>query len=430
MITRRCFMQGLATVAATGNSSMPSPAYAQGSPRVVIIGGGVGGTTVATYLKRAAPSVHVTLIERNQQLTTSVFSNLFLGGLRTHQSITHSYAPLRAQGTEVLTDVAIDVDTTRKNVTLMGGTRISYDRLVLSPGVDMRFDSIDGHGTEVARTMPHAWRTGEQMTILKGQLEAMPDGGVVVIAPPPDPYSGPPAPYERACTIAHFLKTRKPRSKLVIVDQKRTFFNQQVFMEAFKKYYAGLVELRLTDEKDNYQLSRVNSATSTIITKNGFQLKSDVANIILPQKAGGIAYRAGCVKGDWCPINPDNFASTEVKDVYIVGDASIATEMPKTAFSANSQGKLVARLLASELAGKEIFPQRLRDTAWAFLAPDDSVKSGANYTVGVKEGIRRLVASDEFASSPGEDPLERHQNFDESVGWYSGITHDMFGKWG
>jgi len=430
MITRRRLVRGLATLAAASHSGVTSAVYAQANPRVVIIGGGFGGMTAATYLKRAAPSVHVTLIERNPQLTTSVFSNLFLGGLRTLQSITHSYAPLKAQGIDVLTDVAIDVDTTRKIVTLMSGTRVSYDRLVLAPGVDMRFDSIDGYGPEAARIMPHAWRTGEQMTILKTQIDAMPDGGVVVVAPPPEPYSGPAAPYERACMLAHFLKTRKPRSKLVVVDQKRSFFSQAAFMEGFKRHYAGILELRLTDEKDNYQLQSINPATSTITTRNGATLRADVANIVPRQKAGGIAYRAGCVKDDWCPIDPDNFASTEVKDVFIVGDASIATEMPKTAFSANSQGKLVARLLASELAGKEVFPQRLRDTTWAVLAPGDSVKSGANYTVGLKEGAKRLIASDEFASAPGEDPLERSQNFEEAVGWYSGITHDMFGKWG
>jgi sulfide dehydrogenase [flavocytochrome c] flavoprotein chain len=420
-------MRGLGTFAA-GHSAMTTRARAQASPRVVIIGGGVGGTTVAAYLKRAAPTVHVTLIERNEQLTTSVGSNLFLGGLRTLPSITHSYEPLRAQGIDVVIDVAIDVDASRKIITLMTGARISYDRLVLSPGVDMRFDSIDGYGPEAARMMPHAWRTGEQLTILKGQLEAMPDGGVVVIAAPPDPYSGPAAPYERACMVAHFLKSRKPRSKIVIVDLKRTFFLQPLFVEAFKKYYAGIVELHLTDEKDDYQLGSVNSETSTITTKSGLRLNAAVANIIPAQKAGGIAHRTGCVKDGWCPVALENFASTEVNDVYVVGDASIATEMPKSAFSANSQGKLVARHLASELAGKEIFPQRLRDTGWSVLAPNDSVRSGANYTVAIRDGAKHLVASDVFASGPGENARERLQNFVEATGWYSGITRDMFGN--
>jgi len=428
VITRRRFIRGLGTLAATCPPAMTTRVLAQASPRVVIIGGGIGGTTVATYLKRAAPTVHVTLIERNRQLTTSVCSNLFLGGLRTLESITHSYEPLKAQGIDIVVDVAIDVDASRKIVTLMTGTRLSYDRLVLAPGVDMRFDSIQGYGPEAARVMPHAWRTGEQMTTLKSRLEAMPDGGVVVIAPPPDPYSGPAAPYERACMIAHFLKVRKPRSKLFIVDGKRTFFLQALFVEAFKKHYAGIVELHLTDEKGNYQLDSVNASTSTIATKSGFKLNASVANIIPTQKAGGIAHRAGCVKDGWCPVVFENFASTEVKDVYIVGDASLATEMPKSAFSANSQGKLVARHLASELVGKEVFPQRLRHTGWSVLAPDDGVKSGASYTVGIRDGAKQLVASDGFVSAPLEDARERLQNFVEAAGWYSGITRDMLGN--
>ena len=252
-------MRGLGTFAA-GHSAMTTRAPAQASPRVVIIGGGVGGTTVATYLKRAAPTVHVTLIERNEQLTTSVGSNLFLGGLRTLPSITHSYEPLRAQGIDVVIDVAIDVDASRKVITLMTGARISYDRLVLSPGVDMRFDSIDGYRPETARTMPHAWRAGEQMTILKGQLEAMPDGGVVVIAAPPDPYSGPAAPVPArlyGCALSEVAETS---IQIVIVDLKRTVFLQPLFVEAFKKYYAGIVELHFLkpDEKDDYQLGSVN----------------------------------------------------------------------------------------------------------------------------------------------------------------------------
>jgi sulfide dehydrogenase [flavocytochrome c] flavoprotein chain len=427
-ITRRGIIRGFGALAAVGPAARTIGARAQASPRVVIIGGGIGGTTVATYLKRTAPNVRVTLIERNQQLTTSLFSNLFLGGLRTLASITHSYEPLRAQGIDVVVDVAIDVDAARKIVTLMTGAKMSYDRLVLSPGIDMRLDSIDGYGFEAARTMPHAWRAGEQMTILKGQLEAMSDGGVVVISPPPDSYSGPAAPYERACMIAHFLKARKPRSKLVIVDPKRTFFLQPLFLDAFKKYYSGVVELHLTDDKDNFQLDNVNSTTSTITTKSGLRINAAVANIIPAQNAGGIAYRAGCVKDGWCPVVLENFASTEVKDVYVVGDASIAAEMPKSAFSANSQGKLVARHLASELGGKEIFPQRLRDTGWSVLAPDDSIRSGANYAIGVKDGAKRLVAADAFVSTPGEDARERLQNFVEAAGWYSGITRDMLGN--
>lgn len=427
-ISRRGFVRGLGAAGATAASGVTTFARAQASPRVVIVGGGAGGATVATYLKRAAPNIHVTLIERNPRFTTCFFSNLYLGGFRTFESITHSYADLKAQGVSVLTDVAVDVDVSRKNVTLMSGSRIGYDRLVLSPGIDIRFDTIERYTAEVARQMPHAWRAGEQTTTLKAQLEAMPDGGVVVMAAPPNPYRCPPGPYERACMIAHFLKTRKPRSKLVILDPKKSISKQAVFLEAFKKYYAGIVELHLSNEIDNFQVISVDPATKTLTTRSGHRVTASVVNIIPAQRAGGIATRAGCTDGDWCPVAPENFLSTKVQDVHVIGDAAIATDMPKSGFSANSHGKLIANHLASTLTGKETFPSRVRNTCWSLLAPNDCVKIGANYIVGEKDGRKMLMPTDAFVSVPGEDAAERQGNFEESVGWYSGITTDMFGQ--
>lgn len=428
-ITRRAFGCGLGAVAAAAQATGTSTfAIAQAPPRVVIVGGGAGGATVATYLKRLAPNAHVTLIERNAQFTTCFFSNLYIGGFRTLESLTHSYQELKAQGINVVTDVAIDVDASRKAVTLISGTKVPYDRLVLSPGIDIRYDTIEGYSSEVAQSMPHAWRAGEQTVLLKTQLEAMPDGGVVVMAAPPNPFRCPPGPYERACMIAHFLKTKKPRSKLIILDPKRSFSKQAVFMEAFKKYYAGLIDIHLTNDIDDFSVAAVDPATKTVVAKSGLKVKASVANIVPAQRAGGIAQRAGCVEGDWCPIAPENFLSTKVDDVYVIGDAAIATDMPKSAFSANSQGKLIANHLASSFTGKETFPARVRNTCWSLLAPNDSAKIGANYTVGVSNGRKMLMPTEAFVSEPGEEASERRENFEESVGWYSAMTTDMFGK--
>lgn len=428
-ISRRAFGRGLGALAAAGPAAVPTFAIAQAQPRVVIVGGGAGGATVATYLKRSAPNLHVTLIERNAQFTTCFFSNLYIGGFRTIESLTHSYAELKAQGINVLTDVAVDIDTSRKRVILMSGVAIPYDRLVLSPGIDIRFDTIDGYTRDAAQVMPHAWRAGEQTVLLKRQLEEMPDGGVVVMAAPPNPYRCPPGPYERACMIGHFLKARKPRSKLIIFDPKRAISKQAVFLEAFKKYYSGIVELNLSNEIDDYGVVSVDPGTKTVTTKSGARVRAAVANIVPAQRAGGIAYRAGCAEGDWCPIAPESFASTLVQDVYVIGDAAVAVDMPKSAFSANSQAKLVANQLANILAGREIFPSRVRNTCWSLLAPNDSAKIGANYVVGTgSNGRKMLVATDAFVSQPGDEASERRENYEESLGWYSGMAMDMFGK--
>jgi hypothetical protein len=224
--------------------------------------------------------------------------------------------------------------------------------------------------------------------------------------------------------IAHYLKTRKPRSKLVILDPKKAFSKQAVFTEAFDNYYKGIIELNLTTDIDDFAVVRLDAKAREIETKAGRKVKFDVANIIPQQRAGEIAAKAGCAEGDWCPIDPESFSAKAVKDVYVLGDAAIAAEMPKSAFSANSQAKVAAADILAQLAGKEKFPARYRNTCWSLLAPDDDVKVGANYAP--KDG--KLDPSGSFVSQRGEDAGLRKQNYEESIGWYEGITADMFAK--
>jgi sulfide dehydrogenase [flavocytochrome c] flavoprotein subunit len=426
-ISRRAFakLAGAGGVGALASSALSPFAVAQGAAKVVIVGGGAGGATVAHYIKREAPELDVTLIETNPIYSSSFFSNLYLGGLRTLESLNHTYGGLERLGVTVVHDTAADVDTAKRMVKTKGGRSYSYDRLVLSPGIDMKYDSIKGYSREVSRIMPHAYTTaalGKRQ--LKQQLLAMRDGGTVVMVPPNNPYRCPPAPYERACMIAHYLKTRKPKSKLVILDPKKTFSKQAVITEAFEKYYKDIVELNLSNEIDDFSLVSLDAKTKEFVTKAGKKVKADVANVIPQQRAGEIAVKAGCTDGDWCPINGGNFASRKVKDVYVLGDAAIATEMPKSAFSANSQAKVVAADILAELAKKERFPARYRNSCWSLLAPDDSVKIGANYAP--KDG--KLDSSDGFVSQRGELADVRKQNAQESVGWYAAITTDMFAR--
>jgi sulfide dehydrogenase [flavocytochrome c] flavoprotein chain len=413
---------GAATVATSACGSFAS---AGGKARVLVVGGGAGGATVAHYVKRGEPKVEVTLLEAAPRYSSSFFSNLYLGGLRTFASLSHDYAGLRSLGVRVVHDFATDVDPAKKILKTRSGRTLNYDRLVLSPGIDMKYESIEGYSVEAAKVMPHAYNTdGSQKRLLKRQLEAMGDGGVVLMALPDNPFRCPPGPYERACMIAHFLKMKKPKSKLVLLDPKKAFSKQAVFTEAFDKYYKDVIELNLSTEIDSFAVVRVNSKAREVEIKDGKKWKGDVINVIPQQRTGEIAIKAGCAEGDWCPINPENFSSKKVKDVYVLGDASIAVDMPKSAFSANSQAKVVAADILSELAQKEKFPPRYRNTCWSLLAPDDDVKIGANYTP--KDG--KLEPSGSFVSRPGEDPAVRKQNYAESIAWYSSITADMFAK--
>lgn len=425
--TRREFGKflGITGASVAASSAFAPFAIAQGTAKVVIVGGGAGGATVAHYLKKDAPALDVTLIEANPLYSSSFFSNLYLGGFRTLQSLNHGYADLRKLGIKVVHERATDVDTTKKVVTTRGGRTFPYERLVLSPGIDLKFDSIPGYSREAASLMPHAYTTdAAQKRLLKRQLDGMKDGGTVVMVVPNNPFRCPPGPYERACMIAHHLKTKKPKSKLVIFDPKKAFSKQPVFIEAFDRYYKDIVEHNITTDIDDYSIVSIDPKTREIATKAGKKVKAEVANIIPQQRAGEIAFKAGCTEGDWCPIKPESFASTKVKDVYVIGDASVAAPMPKSAFSANSQAKVVTSDILADLAKKERFPARYRNTCWSLVAPDDCVKIGANYAPA--DG--KLGESGGFVSQKGEDAGVRKQNYAESIGWYSSITTDMFAK--
>jgi sulfide dehydrogenase [flavocytochrome c] flavoprotein subunit len=240
LISRRTLVAGAAAVA---GASLAAPALAQGAAgRVVVVGGGFGGAAIARTLRRVAPGVAVTLVEPEERFVTCPFSNAVLAGLQDIGSITFPLDALRAHGIDLVRDRVVGIDGTRRTVRLAGGRDLAFDRLVLSPGIDIKWGAIGGYDEAAAEIMPHAWKAGPQTLLLRRQLEAMDDGGTVVICAPANPYRCPPGPYERASLIAWYLKTHKPRSKLLVVDAKDTFSKQGLFLEAWKRLYPGLVE--------------------------------------------------------------------------------------------------------------------------------------------------------------------------------------------
>jgi NADPH-dependent 2,4-dienoyl-CoA reductase/sulfur reductase-like enzyme len=428
MIDRRALgrLLGGAALAAASPMLIRAPALAKGGGKVVIVGGGAGGGTVARILKTEAPDLDVTVIEARPVYTTCFNSNHFFGGFRSFASLQHNYDGLRKLGINVINDTATAIDAAKKSVTLAGGTSLPYDRLVLSPGIDFNYAAIEGYSAEAAEIMPHAWKAGAQTLLLMKQLDAMDDGGVVVMTVPGNPYRCPPGPYERACMIAHFLKTKKPKSKLIVFDAKPTFSKQPAFEEAFQKYYAGIIEMNLSTEIDDFRVVRVDPKTMEVETKSGTKLKAAVANIIPPQTAGAIAVQAGCAEGAWCPVKPQNFSSAKLDGIYVLGDAAIAADMPKSAYSANSQGKVVAADILAQLTGAEAAVARYRNTCWSLLAADDTIKIGADYAPGEKDGKPLLAPSGPFVSQKGESAEVRQKNYAESLAWYHAIIADAF----
>ncbi len=427
-LDRRSFNRLLGTVVAAGLTSgvgmTPSAMAKKGkaSGRVVIVGGGAGGASVAHHIKKNAKKIDVTLIEPNSTYTSCFFSNHFIGGFRSLNSLQHNYDGLKKIGVKVIHDVANDIDSDKKTVSLKAGGDISYDKLVLSPGIDMNYKAIEGYSEDVAKIMPHAWGAGAQTQNLRRQLLDMEDGGVVLISAPGNPYRCPSAPYERATLIAHYLKHYKPASKLIILDSKSLFPKMELFEEIWSAEYKDYVEWIPGDKHGG--VVKVIANEMGVVTRNGDKMKADVVNIIPPQRASVIAARAGCTDGDWCPIMPDSFASKLVQDIFVLGDAATANNMPKSASSAHSQAQIVANAIAAQLTGRKLFPPRYRNTCWSLLSTNNAVKSGASYTAG-KELVEQRTS---FISDVKEDKRVRANNFKESLKWYHEITGDMFAK--
>jgi NADPH-dependent 2,4-dienoyl-CoA reductase/sulfur reductase-like enzyme len=397
-------------------------AAGHGKPKVLVIGGGAGGATCARYLaKDSDGALDVTLVEPTRTYYTCFFSNLYLGGFREYESLGHSYGKLASEyGINVIHDWATGVDRDAKTVTLAGGSTLSYDVLVLSPGIDFVEGSVPGWDITAQNAMPHAYKGGSQTQLLKAQIEAMPEGGVFAMVAPPNPYRCPPGPYERISMVAHHLKTNNPTAKILVVDPKEKFSKQGLFEEGWQAHYAGMVT-RIGPDFGGDNVEVRPDAMEVVI--DGEVNKVDVCNVIPAQKAGLICAAAGLTDGNWAPVAPDTMQSRMDENVYILGDASAQGDMPKSGFSANSQAKVAANAIRGALTGSRVFPARYSNTCWSLIAPEDGVKVGASY----EPTPEKIASVSSFISQTGEDAALRKTTYEESLGWYAGITADMFG---
>ncbi|MSO66862.1 MAG: NAD(P)/FAD-dependent oxidoreductase [Pseudolabrys sp.] len=423
-LTRRNFSVLAGASLATLSTSLFAPsAFGQAKPRLVVIGGGPGGATVARYVaKDSAGAIDVTLIEPSKTFTTCFFSNLYVGGFRNLKSLTHNYDKVRKAGVKVVHSMAASIDRDKKQVVLAGGGRVAYDRLVIAPGIDLKYESVPGYSEAAAQIMPHAWKPGPQTELLVKKLNALKDGDLIVMVAPPNPYRCPPGPYERVSMFAHVLKKKGyKKSKIIIVDPKPAFSKQGVFMEGWEKHYPGMIEWQ--DPKVHGGIKGVDPKTGEVKTDLA-TYKAALVNVIPAQMAGKIARDAGLADASgFCAIDPENMKSKVDANIFVVGDSSIAGDMPKSAFSANSQAKVAAMIIRSELVKSRAFPARYSNTCWSLIAPDDDIKVGGNFEPG--DGM--IKAAPGFVSQKGESADIRKQNYKESVDWYNGIVADIFG---
>jgi NADPH-dependent 2,4-dienoyl-CoA reductase/sulfur reductase-like enzyme len=416
--SRRQFLKSVAAAAA-----LPTPAIAQGAPRVVVVGGGFAGATCARALKKASPRLAVSLVEANAVYTAPPMSNAVIAGLRELKLQQFGYDGLRAAGVEVAILAASTIDPQGRSVTLASGSKLSYDRLVVAPGIDFRWDAIQGFSEAASATIPHAFKGGEQIALLRRQLESMADGGTVVISSPVNPARCPPAPYERASLIAHYLKTKKPRSKVIVLDAKDSFTMQRLFENAWKELYPGLIEW--ISIADGGALTSVDVATRTLSTDFD-KYKAAVANVIPPQKAGHLAEIAGVAdRTGWCPVDPATFASKLQPNIHVIGDAAIAGAMPRSASAANSQAKICAAAIAKLLAGQTPETPTLTSSCYSLIAPDYAISQrGAYRPVG---GQYNEADGGTVVSPVAAAPDIRRSEAEQAQAWYGAITGEVFG---
>ena len=419
--SRRQLLGSGAALALAGCASAPPPTPSIG--RVVVVGGGFGGATCAHYLKMWGGNVDVTLVERNAAFISCPISNLVVGGFRAMSDITRGYDTLRAAGVKVVQDEVLAIDPIKKTVRLKGGSPLSYDRLVVSPGVDFMFEQVGGLEREInAGRVAHAWKAGPQTELLRRQLESMPDGGVVAMTIPKAPYRCPPGPYERACQVANYLKKNKPKSKVIILDANPDVISKPgLFKKVWAEQYAGILEYR-----PQFNVTAVDAKTKTLKFDVQDDLKADVLNILPAMRAGDLAVQGGIANANKRLVQVDfkTFESTAAKDVHVLGDSiQVAPLMPKSGHMANQHAKVAAAAIIAQLNGFEVNPAPvLTNTCYSFVNDTQVVHVASVHQYDAAEKTFKTVAGSGGVST-GPTDLEGVYAW----GWARNIWADSLG---
>jgi NADPH-dependent 2,4-dienoyl-CoA reductase/sulfur reductase-like enzyme len=396
---------------------------AEPNSRLVVVGGGFAGATLARSVKRLSPEITVVLIEARERYVSCPMSNLVIAGRRSLAAQTFDYRGLEAAGVEVVRGMAVDVDATKQRVRLQGGVTIDYDRLVLAPGVMLNFDQLSGMSEQGAEKMPHAWQAGAQTTLLRRQIEAMPDDGLVVISVPAAPYRCPPGPYERASLIASYLKQNKPKAQILILDSNERFSKQALFQQGWKRLYGD--RIRWQSASNDGRVIRVEPDAMRLHTDFATHTP-DVANIIPPQQAGLIAHRAGVADASgWCPVNSLSFESRLQPNIHVIGDAAIAAPMPKSAFAANAQAKVCAIALVRLFRGMQPQSTVLANTCYSYLEPNSAISISGAYRT--QDGQFASIAAAAGASPLISPEGLQAQEALHAADWFRAITQETFG---
>jgi len=416
-ITRRQFLYttgaGVAVGALAGCATgLQGDVAPKSGKRVVVVGGGWGGATAAKYVRLGDPSIEVLLVEPNRQFVSCPFSNLVLSGVRSLDSMTFGYDRLRGHGVRIIHEMATAIEPPSRRVRLGGGWLV-YDKLIVSPGVELQNEQIDGLQQAGDRVL-HAWKAGPQTVALANQIQSMPDGGVVVMSVPPVAYRCPPGPYERASQIAWYLKTRKPKSKLIVLDANPNVVSKTGLFRKAWEAYPNL------EYRGSNKVTRVDPGARTLTTELGDTVKYDVVNVIPPQRAGTIAVDADLVGADkrWCEVNHVTYESVKHKDVHVIGDSTTGLPVPKSGNIANAMGKIAAAVVVAQLAGKPVPEMPPGNTCYSWVNDREAIAVVNSYRI--ENG--KVVQIEQKLT-----PAQSTTVADNSLGWAQSIWRDVIG---
>ena len=410
-ISRRRFLKvGGMSVAALGTMHVRS--FAQARRRVIVIGGGWGGATAAKYIRLTDPSIEVTLLEPSKEFISCPFSNLVLAGVESLKNLTMNYDGLRKHGVKIRHEAAAAIEPDKRRVRV-GKDSLEYDRLIVSPGIDFQWEQVEGLA-QAKDTVLHAWKAGSQTVQLAKQLQSLADGGVVVMTVPPVAYRCPPGPYERASMIAWYLQTKKPKSKLIVLDANKDIVSKTALFKAVFKDYANL------DYRPSQKVEKIDVGAKEVATEPGDKVKYDLINLIPPQRASAIAVEADLVGGDkrWCEVDHVTYESVKQKNIHVIGDATIGLPVPKSGNVANAMGKICATAVVSLLNGKEPPVIAPGNTCYSWVNDKEAIAVVNAYKI--ENG---KVVQIEQKLTPGKS-VATAQN---SLAWRTSIWNDVLG---
>lgn len=421
---RRRLLQGLAGLAVPSAAVGRPPSLSKA--RVIIVGGGVAGAACARWLRWLAPDLRIVLIEPKATVYSGFFCNTVLAGLNPLSFIARTPAELGDFRIEVVAASVTGLDEQRRRVHLSDGRRLDGDAIVLAPGIAMRNDAIPGFDAEAMRENPPAWPGGRnELALVRGRLLALPEGAVIVVAPPAAPYRCPPGPYERVSLFAHVLSKVNPRAKILIADAKDSFSKQTLFIEAWARHYSGMIEW--IGRQDGGEVRRYVHGTQAVQLANGDEIAADWAHVIPPQSAGTLAEVSGLVdRSGWIPVDASDFHVPGTQGIYAVGDAVQVQPMPKSAFAAYNQARSCAQAIVAVLGGHAYQPGLLANTCYSMVTPEAAFSVSSLYEV--RDGRPRIRNPDHQLSPLIAEQAERRREAREARALFVHLMRLCYGR--